>query len=194
MIKNLIVGALILATYFFWTNRDIAHGPGEIAPNRPNISHLTWQKPFTYSNYILTPKRSISGEVRVLEKKKYFFDEINDLVPYDFFVGWSKMSDERNLDHMYITLSEREAFLEFSNHPLPINQVHTQTELFHIIPASSEVKDSLAKIRPGNVITFNGFLTSVERTPDINWSTSVSFKEIGNEADKILYVEELTIR
>ena len=121
MIKHVVVGVLIAIGYFFWTGREVTHGPGEIAPDPPKVNRLTWEKPFSHKSYKIIPKRTIQGEVRILEKKRYFFDDKNDLVPFDIFIGWSKLSDERNLTGMNITISDRDASIAFSVPPLPVN-------------------------------------------------------------------------
>jgi small nuclear ribonucleoprotein (snRNP)-like protein len=194
MIKNIIAGVLIVGAYFVWAQRDVSHGPGITAPEKPVISRLAWSKATTKGDYVINPIRSIKGEVRILKKKRYYLDELQDLMPYDFFVGWDDMSDERNLSHMFINLDSRDVHLEFSNHPLSVNQVYSQTDLFHIIPANEETRDVLAKVRNGHIVSFKGHLVSVEKSPNLTWTSSVNFNEIGTNSNKIIWVEELTVR
>ncbi len=194
MIKNILAGVLIIGAYFIWAQRDVSHGPGIVAPEKPTISRLAWQKATTQNDYLINPIRSIKGEVRILKKRRYYLDELHDLMPYDFFVGWDDMSDERNLNHMFINLDARDVHLEFSNHPLSVNQVYNQTDLFHIIPANEDVKKALSQIRNGHIVDFKGHLVSVEKSPNLTWTSSVNFNEIGTNSNKIIWVEEIVIR
>lgn len=193
MLKHLVIGILVVAGFYFWTNKEVTHGPGEIAPDTPQITRLTWEKPFTFKQYQITPKRMFQGEVRVLEKKRYFFDDRADLVPFDVFIGWSKLSDERNLTNFNVSIKNRDASLGFTNPPIPINEIYNQTDLVHFVASNKEVRQALSKLKKGDIVRFKGFLSDISTERGLKWESSISLKDLGHKADKIVWLEEFII-
>lgn len=195
MLKHILLGIVIVVGYLFWTEREIVHGPGEIAPETPDITNPSWQKPFIFKGFNIEPKKVFEGNVRVLAKRKYLFlDELKSVSPIDIYAGWGKLSDERNLKKLHFSIWERQPNIKYSDIELSPHFIDSQTDLFHILPANTKIKEMTFKIRKGDIVYLKGFLTDIVTPTGKKLHTSVEIDDGSIENKKILWVEELIIK
>lgn len=194
MLKYILLCILAMSGYYAWTSHPVTHGAGIIAPDKPVLKYVSWEKPFTYKESTLTPVKLMEAEVRVLEKKRYFFDEYKELSPVDVLVGWDEMSDERNLEFINFRLQNRAFSMEFIKPPIPETAIYNQVQLMHVIPANNFVKEDLLALKKGELITFKGMLVHIESTVQPNWTTDLLLTGTKKWKTQILWVEELKIK
>lgn len=194
MIKYLAFCILIAAGYMVYSNFPEKHGPGIVAKNKPKIENLTWQKPFTFKGATLTPVKLLDAEVRVIKREKYYFDELSKYSPIDAMIGWDEMSDEKNLEYTFFKLKNRSYSLEPTRPPLEISKIYAQSDLWHLIPSTSDVSEKLKRLRNGNVIRVKGMLVDISEASTFNFVTSKEISASSRKDSFTVWIEELHIR
>ncbi|WP_395259815.1 hypothetical protein [Halalkalibaculum sp. DA3122] len=176
------------------TERTITHGPGVVAPSEPTQTPAFGIKDLQKGAYSITPLAKFTAEARVLSKKRYSSDKLSDLSPLDVMLGWGAMSDEKHLDEILITQSERYFEWQMSDPPIPLHQMVRHTANVHLIPSSPEIRSKILEIRRGHIVTVKGYLVEA-RTPD-GWSHKSSMRrdDFGKEASELVWVNELQLK
>ncbi len=193
MLKYILVCILAMSGYYAWTSYPINHGPGVLTPNKPNLSYTAWEKPFNLKGNTLIPVKGYSAEVRVLEHKRYLFDDRKDLSPVDILVGWNEMSDERNLKFVQFSISDRSFEIDYTKPPIPLQSMYNQMELIHIIPSTKDIEKDIMWLRAGNIVKLEGKLVNVESGENFNWNTELLQLQDDKTKKIILWVESLEI-
>lgn len=198
MVKYLAILTIAAASYLAYFNYPESHGPGVVAKKSPKITRLTWHKPFEFKGAKITPVKRIQGEIRVIKRKRYFFDKYEKYAPVDALVSWGKMSDERNLEFIHADLSGRGYDFELSRPPLDQEQIIYQSDLWHLIPSTRRMDEEIKKLRNGNIIRVKGLLVDVTFENDFTWKTAkeIKKKEITRyfkEKGYIIWVEEFSV-
>lgn len=194
MVKYLIFCVFIVSSYIVYSTFPINHGPGKMAKEEPVIEKLTWQEPFTFKGATFTPKRVIEGEVRILKRKRYFFDSFSKYSPVDAMVGWNELSDNRNLDYIFYTLGDRSSNLDLTRPPLPVPKIYGESDLWHFIPSTSEIDTKLKSLRNGHIIKVKGLLVDISNDSDFTFTTETTFTELSNKEGFVIWVEDFQIR
>lgn len=194
MVKYLVFCVLVASGYLVYSNFPVHHGPGIIAKEEPKIDRLTWQEPFTFKGATFTPKKIIDAEVRVIKRKRYFFDSFSKYSPVDALVGWNDLSDSRNLDYIYFQLGERGFELDLTRPPLPVPKIYGESDLWHLIPSSEEIDKKIKALREGEIMKIGGLLVDVESDLDYSLTTNTELSESSKPKGFIIWIEELQIR
>ncbi|WP_157470763.1 hypothetical protein [Gracilimonas tropica] len=194
MVKYLMFCVCVAAGYVMYSSFPVSHGPGITAQNEPKIDRLTWQEPFTFKGATLEPKRIIEAEVRVLDKKRYFFDPFSRFSPSDLVVGWKEMSDERNISYIYHTLSERTFESRFTKSPIEETMIQKQSDLWHLIPSTSVIDEKIKQLREGHIIKVRGLLVDVEYDAEFKFKTSEKLSDRPNRNGFVVWIEDFEIR
>lgn len=194
MLRFILLGIVAFSGFYIYTIFPIHHGPGEVTPNRPKIERVTWEKPFSFKNSTVIPLRKISGEVRVLERERYFLDNKVSYSPVDVLVGWKALSDERNLDHIHFSLDNRLFEYEFSKPPLPVNEIISQIDLWHLVPSSESIEVQVKKLRKGNIISFTGFIVDIESETDYGWKSELENPKNQSFKNTIIWITDLQVK
>lgn len=194
MVRYLVFCAFIAAGYIVYSTFPVKHGPGIMAKEEPKISSLTWQEPFTFKGATLTPRKLISGEVRVIKRKRYYFDSMSKYSPLDAVVGWNKLSDQRNLDFIYFNISERNFDIELSRPPLELSIIYGETAFWHFIPSTSEIDEKLKQLRNGHIIKIDGILVDLSNDTSFNFKTNTSNSKTKKKDGFTIWVEGLQVR
>lgn len=194
MVKYLIFCAFVAASYVVYSTFPVNHGPGIMADEKPTIERLTWEEPFTFKGATFTPQRKINGEVRVLKRKRYFFDTFSKYSPVDAMVGWNQLSDSRNLDYIYYNLGDRTYRLDLTRPPLPMNTIYEESDLWHFIPSSEEINQKLKALRDGEIVHVKGLLVDISNESDFTFKTNTELSTAKKKKGFIIWVEELKIK
>jgi hypothetical protein len=194
MVKYLIFCVFIAVGYIVYTTFPVEHGPGITAKEPPKIERLRWQKPFTYKGATLTPKKVLHAEVRIIKRKRYFFDSFSKYSPIDALVGWNAMSDERNLNFIFYTLDDRKYELDLTRPPLKLPKIYAQTALWHLVPSTETLDNKLKSLRDGHIIQLSGLLVDIKNDESFNYTTGIKQSEGKNQRDFAIWVEDLNIR
>lgn len=194
MVKYLVFCVFVAAGYIVYTNFPVDHGPGITAKNEPEIKRLTWQEPFSFKGANLVPKKIIEAEVRVIKRKRYFFDSFSRYSPVDAVVGWNQLSDERNLDYIFYTLDDRNYDVDLTRPPLELTTIYKESDLWHFIPSTASIEEQLKQLRDGHIIKLKGLLVNIEHDEGFNYQTSTEISERFNDDGFAVWVEEFHIR
>src|SRR5450631_1190956 len=103
-----IVGAYIAWGAWNWyRDRPIHPSDGILAPGEPLQVDSNAQPSRRIGRWTLTPRASYRITARILHTQRYHFDFLATLIPEDLALGWGPMSDNRILDTMNISQSNR---------------------------------------------------------------------------------------
>ncbi|MFN1833830.1 hypothetical protein AB2B38_001105 [Balneola sp. MJW-20] len=194
MFKYIFTLALGVLVYFTYTNLPVKQGPGIKAEYSPTIKLLKWQKPFSFKEVTLTPRKEFGAEVRVIRKKNYYFDDFKEYSPTDLLVGWKDLSNGDVLGRFHAEITDRNYEFDLTTPPVPVSQLHDQTDLWHIIPSSDSISDKLNEIREGHIIKISGLLVDVSNDNGMIRSTNISLDQQKKYSSFIVWVEELEIK
>lgn len=194
MVKYLVFCVFVAAGYIVYINFPISHGAGIMANEEPKISRITWQEPFSFKGATLTPKKLITAEVRILKRKRYFFDTYSKYSPLDAVVGWNELSDERNLDYIYFTLEDRKFDVNFVRPPVEVSTIYKESDLWHLIPSTQKINDQLKQLRNGHIIKIEGILVDISHETGFNFYTASALSTKENVEGFALWVEDLQLR
>lgn len=194
MVKYIALFIIVASGYILYISYPESHGPGITAKVEPKISRIGWQEPLTFKGATIKPVKQINAEVRVIKKKRYYFDDFARYSPVDVLVGWKQLSDERNLDYLYFSLNNRNYQLNYTKPPVELTLVAAQTDLWHLIPANAEVESQMDKLRNGNIIYLKGLLVNILNDTDYEFVSATELDENGGKNGFNIWVEEFHIR
>ncbi len=194
MVKYLVFCVFVAAGYIVYTNFPVNHGPGITAKNEPEIKRLTWQEPFSFKGATMIPQKTIEAEVRVIKRKRYFFDGFSRYSPVDAVVGWNQLSDERNLDYIFFTLDDRNHDVDLTRPPLEVSTIYQESDLWHFIPSSASVEEQLKQLRDGHIVKLKGLLVDIEHDAGFGYQTATEVSGRYNDSGFAIWVEEFHIR
>jgi hypothetical protein len=184
----------ITAGVLLYSLFPVSHGPGVTAEEKPKISDLTWQKPFTFNGASLVPSKVIEAEVRILDKRRYFFDGLSHISPVDVVIGWDEMSDERNLNYIYHDLSDRIFETKISIPPIKLEAIHKQSDLWHLIPSDPSIDNKIKSLRRGNIIEIEGTIVQIETESGLIFNSPSSLLDSQNKKGFAIWVEQLIVQ
>jgi len=194
MVKRVFVFAVVfLGIYFWWGHRPITYGHGVMAPYSPRQVDHAGGAPFPYKGYTITPLADFQVKARVLSAKRYSYGREAELSPLDLALGWGPMSDERVLDKLQISQSGRFYSWWANELPLPENRITVFSANMHMLPATTEVRKSLKKVRKGHIVKFAGSLVRVDAADGWHWTSSLTRKDSGAGACEMVWVEDFAI-
>ncbi len=194
MVKYLVFCVFVAASYIVYSTFPVDRGPGVMVKEAPEIEGLTWQEPFTFKGAKVSPKKVIEGEVLVIKRKRYFFDNLTKYTPTDAMVGWNQLSDERNLDYVFYSLKDRSFNLDLTRPPLPLNTIYGESDLWHLIPSTSEISEKVKTLRDGHIIYVKGLLVDLETEDEKLFTTETDLTATRNSKGMAIWIEELRIR
>lgn len=171
---------------------SVVLGDGAFAMEAPRQWELS-AAPFSHGDFLLEPKARYQITAKVLSKRRYRWDELAPLAPWDFALGWGALSDERWLGPTKVTQGDRFMFWHLYESPLNIDHVNQSSANVHLIPANSQILANLAEIPKGAVVTLEGQLVNVHFSDQRVIPTSLTRADTGPGACEILLVESLTI-
>ncbi|MEO1022037.1 MAG: hypothetical protein AAFW89_05785 [Bacteroidota bacterium] len=169
----------------------VTHGPGEVAPKRPEVTILFKPDPIEFGEYILKPKAEIKGKFRVLKKRRYYFDEYVSLAPVDVLIGWGEMSDERNLNFLYFEADDRTYDINITRPPIPIERIRKQTLLFHFIPSNNDIDQKIKHLREGQAMNIEAYIVDVDQENGLQWNSSEISAARKDYSNLILWVKKI---
>lgn len=194
MLKYILLCIVAFSGYYAWTTFPIEYGPGVLASEKPKVERVSWEKPFPHKGLTIAPVRRVSGEVRILKHKRYFFDSRSSYSPVDLLVGWNEMSDERNLDHLHFSMDNRYFEMNYTRPPLEFKKMYSEMNLWHMVPSNEEIDAKIKKLRTGNVITLEGFYVDVQSSSGFNWKSEILQPTNSKLQNLVFWVESIQVR
>jgi len=177
-----------------WRLRPIQQPDGVLAPDMPRQSTLQSAAVAVTGRWTLTPRAEYDITARILSREDYSYDQLASLVPEDLALGWGLMSDNRLLNLLDISQGAR--FYSWRPHaPLPVgyDEIITHSANTHVIPATSAVKEQLARLRKGQVVHLTGYLVDGVRQDGYHFATSLTRTDTGAGACEVVLVETVEI-
>lgn len=192
MYKHIFLVIVMIGSVLLWGQRPANHGPGILAPEEPLLRRTEFKEDIRFQNFTLIPRWEIRGTSRIVSKKSYWFDEKKHLSPYDMVLGWDAMSDEQNLSHVQVPISNRQYDIEIIRSHLTAGQMREQLLYAHVIPSDEEVSKMLKEVKEGDIITYKGFIVDVEDQSNWRWTSSIDSKKTQLDHSQILWLQNLS--
>jgi hypothetical protein len=195
--KIILLIIAIISFYFayqYWEgNQTVTGESGIVAPKAPIQQKVTTKNSFYFNNYKITPLATFKIKARVLNKKRYRFSRSSSLSPVDLVLGWGQLSDDRILQKISISQSDRFYFWSTKKFPIPKEDIINNTANMHLIPTNPFIKRKILKARRGDVIIFRGYLVKVQASDGWQWSSSLFRDNDGQGACELVWVEEFDV-
>lgn len=140
--------------------------------------------------YTIRPTAEYEIEALLLRKRRYRFDPVSDLSPWDFALGWGVMSNADLLNE--ISMGQSGRFYRYSvasDFPLPMDALSEHSANVHMLPADDVIGRIIARMRPGDRVLLRGKLVNVAIDGEFRWRSSLRRTDIGAGACEILWVE-----
>ncbi len=189
-----LLAASLTIIVLVFTEGEVSHGPGMVAPETPVQSNLQHAESFRVDQYQITPLADFQVTARVLSKERYYFGRESELSPLDLALGWGPMSDEEVLRKIKITQSARWYYWKSRDLPIRKSIVVSHSANMHIIPATEELRDRLIHVRKGEVISFTGKLVKITARDGFHWESSMSREDSGGHSCEVVWVESLQVQ
>jgi hypothetical protein len=191
----IVLVVALFAAYKLLAGRSETHwGPGALAPADPVQREIDRAEAVPYKGIQLTPRARFSAEVRVLSRERYHLGDLATAVPLDLAVGWGPMSDSAVLAKIKVSQGNRFYFWRYeSEPPIPHRDIETHSANWHLLPATSDVWDTLDTVQVGDIVKLEGELVDL-KGQDFFINTSLTRDDTGAGACEVLYVESVTRR
>lgn len=172
----------------------VESGPGIFAPESP-LQIPTDHDAVEHNGFVLEPQAAFRITAKLLSKRRYRWDRLATIAPWDYAMGWGPMSDEALLRKVSITQGDRFLFRHLLDPGLSLRQIEKHSANLHLIPLTSAVEEQLAAVPLGVIATLEGQLVdALDRERGERLPTSVSRDDVGAGACEILLVERVSYR
>jgi hypothetical protein len=190
-----LVAALVLILYLYEDTSHRSYPPGVLAPREPSQTLLAAGPTWRQGKYSYTARAGFSMSARVLSTERYWFDGASAVSPIDFAVGWGRMSDQAVIDQLGFGQTQRwyRYWPKGRQLPIPVQEMVSSSANMHMIPADKAILKLLRSVRPGDLISLDGYLVQVSSDDGWRWNTSLTRTDTGNGACEIVWVKQLTI-
>jgi hypothetical protein len=152
-------------------------------------AHGSQYKIFRLAQYKIT--------ARILSKKHYTFDDLSDIVPYDFALGWGVLASNHYDNQVKFNQYSRwYHFIRSQNCSLSEEYIYQHSANTHIIPANQNIKKTIAKTKHHAIIELEGYLVRIESHQNVGTRTfesSLSRLDTGAGACEVMYVNKVTM-
>ncbi|WP_373017188.1 hypothetical protein [Thiomicrorhabdus sp.] len=193
--KKIILLAIL--GYFAWDYfkpvPPVELPPGEEAYNEPQQQNLAYPDTFNFKNHEITAVADFEIEAKVLSQERYYLDRASKLSPVDFVLGWKAMSDQEIVNKFTFNQSVRWYNWYSKVPPISKYYVMIQTANVHLIPSNEFIAEKIKAVRTGEVVHMVGKLVNVQGKDGWFWKTSLSRSDHGDNADEILWVEDIEV-
>jgi hypothetical protein len=151
----------------------------------------SWQS----RGYEIEPLATYDITARVLSVKHYpdGTDRFADVSSVDLALGWGRMADRDLLEQLDVRQDGRWYFVKWRGLPLTAEQVIESSANTHILPASPEVAEKLARVKAGDVVTLKGYLVNTRGSDGWLWESSVTRTDTAGGSCESVWVEEVEV-
>jgi len=191
MLKHIFLLLVLIFCYFLWEQRPVKYGPGVIVNSQPKVEAVNRTATFDIKNATLIPKYQIEGTIRVIAKKSYWFDNKRHISPTDLVLGWNRMSDDKLLRKLLITIDDRSYDVQMAKPPSMRGTIHEYVLMAHAIPATERIREKLATVRRGQFISFSGFIVDVRTKDEKSWVSPVRDGKPAVRSAQWIWIENL---
>jgi hypothetical protein len=173
-------------------DRDVTLAPGVAVPEAPQQTDSTAVSR-EIEGFRLDSRALFRMRGKLLSKRRYRWDELAPIVPWDFALAWGVMSDERVLDGIRLVQGDRRMFWHLYDLPVPLPLVEQNSANVHLIPATADVARRLDAAPTGAVLLLEGELVDVTLPDGRRIPTSTTRYDRGAGACEILFLTGVEI-
>ena len=191
---TILLGALWLLTR--WSD-EVERGPGVLVRQSPiQENYRKEAPPVIIGNWKLKPMAIYQVEARVLEIEDYDSADVDELVPFDFLLGWGPMSDSALIDKLELGISNRYATWRYwGEAPASLKTISQHASNHHLVPADPQVRERLEEVRAGHIVTMRGELVNIQSTTgEEAFRSSLTRTDSGPGACEVMLVRSISIR
>jgi hypothetical protein len=144
----------------------------------------------------IIPQAGFSLQARVLSRENYSFDAGAEFSPVDLALGWGPMAEPDVTEKLNISQSGRWYHYSWDRDgpPIPLREMISHSANMHMVPASTEVAESLEEVSEGDVIELNGWLIQIKKPDGWKWQSSLSREDSGAGACELIYVCTIEVK
>jgi len=148
----------------------------------------------------LQPRATYEITGYAAETSRKLLDEWDFVVPLDVALVWGPIADPAVLSHLKFHLSKRYVsyWYDAGTPSFAVGKLPSHIANNHLIPATEDVADSLARIAIGDLVMLRGKLVDVDiQDADgrqvFRSRTSLSREDVGSGACEIIWVESAEV-
>lgn len=186
-----MVALIAYGGWHYLQTRPVPMSPGVAAAEDPRQTPLRSPPVMQMKDYQIEPLADFSLKARVLGAEHYRFGRESEISPVDLALGWGRMSDPTVLSRIDIRQSNRFYFWHVQEFPIPREEIERHSANMHMIPADASVARQLDRIRPGQVVTLQGYLVEIRAADGWHWRSSLSRDDTGNGACELVWVRSI---
>jgi hypothetical protein len=150
---------------------------------------------WTSDGHVFTPLARIAAKAVVLSRERYFYDREAKLAPVDLALGWGPMSEAATINALRISQDHRWYQYRWSGSPpLDPGMIIRSSANMHLIPADSQVRSALLKVRRHELVEFSGYLVEIRDEDGWRWRSSTSREDTAGGACEVVWVERISSR
>lgn len=167
--------------------------PGHLAVLPPRVDQLAEGKSIALPPFSLAASHRVSGGFRILDKDTHSLGYDSQLAPYDFLVGWGKMSNIKILPQFSFLLGGRHFSWKVEDLPFSASEIQSSLALFSMIPADRRIAQRLAGLRRYDVVSLEGYVVSAHHQDGWSLAGRVPTDADNQSKSFILYLERLAV-
>ena len=184
--RILLIALVVFPSYLYWNSHKTR------APATAITTSL--ERPWDAYGYRIVPLEKFDFQARVLKTEHYSMDRGAELAPVDLALGWGPMADEEVLAKVRISQSNRFYYWHVNQFPIPRRDIEINSANMHMVPASAEVERALKTIKPGQSVSFSGYLIEARASDGWRWRSSQTREDTGAGACELVWVERIAAR
>jgi hypothetical protein len=195
MKKFLILVALVILILvcFYWPEKVIEYPPGITAPDQPKQENLIETKVWTLDDYSFNALAEYHIKARVLSRNNFSVGKESEISPIDLALGWGPMSDQKVIDKIDISQSNRWYHWKADELPIPAAEISHNSANVHVIPKDENIKEKFGRVYNGSLIEMKGYLVEVKTGDGWRWRSSTRRDDTGGGSCELFWVEDLTV-
>jgi hypothetical protein len=192
--KLLLLSYVAFGGWNWFSNRPVKAPDGILAPGEPLQAEAPGDEPLRSGRWTLKVRAHYRITARILGLERYRFDALASLIPEDLALGWGPMSENKVLQAMDISQSNRFYFWRAAaGAPLAKDAIIAHSANTHVIPENPLIAGQLSHLRRGEVVTLTGDLVDGVRDDGLRIKTSLVRTDTGAGACEVMLVREVTV-
>lgn len=177
--------------------QEFSHWPAGVrvfeAPEQTPVTDFAW---IAHGDFALGYTDHIFMRGLVLSVQPYANvdeDDMAALSKMDMVIGWQRMSDPAIVSQIHIRQHARFYYWRVEQFPIPREEIERSSTNIHLIAAEPDVWGALTQVRPGDIVSLEGFLTDVRKPDGLIWNTSRVRDDHGDGACEILLLRHISV-
>jgi hypothetical protein len=192
--KLLLLTYVAFGAWNWLSNRPVKAPDGVLAPGEPLQGEVPDGATLPSGRWTLKVRAHYRITARILGLERYHLDALASLIPEDLALGWGPMSENRILQSIDISQSDRFYFWRAAaGEPLAKDAIIAHSANTHVIPENPLIARQLSHLRRGEVVTLTGDLVDGVRDDGLRIKTSLVRTDTGAGACEVMLVREVDI-